>query len=38
MRVDDMIGWLRPRRKVRGIAAALLPFNADGQRRRENRG
>jgi dihydrodipicolinate synthase/N-acetylneuraminate lyase len=31
MRVDDMIGRLRPRRKVRGIAAALLPFNADGK-------
>ena len=31
MKVDDMIGRLRPRRKVRGIAAALLPFNADGK-------
>jgi dihydrodipicolinate synthase/N-acetylneuraminate lyase len=31
MRVNDMIGRLRPRRKVRGIAAALLPFNADGK-------
>ncbi len=31
MRVDDMIGRLRPRRKVCGIAAALLPFNADGK-------
>lgn len=31
MRVDDMIGRLRPRRKLRGIAAALLPFSADGK-------
>ena len=31
MKVHDMIGRLRPRRKVRGIAAALLPFNADGK-------
>jgi dihydrodipicolinate synthase/N-acetylneuraminate lyase len=31
MKVDDMIGRLRPRRKVRGIAAALLPFDADGK-------
>jgi dihydrodipicolinate synthase/N-acetylneuraminate lyase len=31
MRVDDMIGRLRPGRKVRGIAAALLPFNLDGK-------
>jgi len=30
MRIDDIIGRLRPRRKVQGIAAALLPFNADG--------
>lgn len=31
MRVDDIIGRIRPRRKVRGIAAALLPFKADGK-------
>jgi dihydrodipicolinate synthase/N-acetylneuraminate lyase len=31
MRVDDIIGRLRPRRKVQGIAAALLPFDADGK-------
>ncbi len=30
MKIDDVIGRLRPRRKVQGIAAALLPFNADG--------
>jgi len=31
MKVDDMIGRLHPRRKVRGIAATLLPYNADGK-------
>jgi len=31
MKVEDMIGRLRPRRKVRGIAAALLPFTACGK-------
>src|SRR3954462_3823891 len=31
MRVEDIIGRLRPRRKVHGIAAALLPFAEDGR-------
>lgn len=31
MRVDDIIGRVRARRKVQGIAAALLPFNANGK-------
>ena len=31
MRVEHMIARLRPRRKVHGIAAALLPFEADGR-------
>lgn len=31
MRIDDTIARLRPRRKVQGIAAALLPFEADGR-------
>jgi dihydrodipicolinate synthase/N-acetylneuraminate lyase len=31
MKVDDIIGRLRPRRKVQGIAASLLPFTADGK-------
>lgn len=31
MRVEDIIGRLRPRRKVHGIAAALLPFEEDGR-------
>ncbi|HYJ45517.1 MAG TPA: dihydrodipicolinate synthase family protein, partial [Pyrinomonadaceae bacterium] len=31
MRVEEVIGRLRPRRKVQGIAAALLPFAADGR-------
>ena len=30
MNVQDMFERLRPRRKVEGIAAALLPFHADG--------
>ncbi len=30
MRVDDIIACLRPRRKVHGVAAALLPFETDG--------
>src|SRR6185436_268986 len=29
--VEDMIARLRPRRKVQGIAAALLPFEPDGR-------
>ncbi len=29
--VEDMIALLRPRRKIHGIAAALLPFEADGR-------
>ena len=31
MSVEDMIARLRPRRKVQGIAAALLPFEPDGR-------
>ena len=31
MRIDDTIARLRPRRKVQGIAAALLPFESDGR-------
>jgi 4-hydroxy-tetrahydrodipicolinate synthase len=31
IKVDDIIGQVQPRRKVQGIAAALLPFNADGK-------
>ena len=30
MKIQDMFEQLRPRRKVEGIAAALLPYNADG--------
>jgi len=30
MRVDEIIARLRPRRKVHGVAAALLPFETDG--------
>jgi dihydrodipicolinate synthase/N-acetylneuraminate lyase len=30
MRIEDVISRVRPRRKVNGIAAALLPFNPDG--------
>src|SRR5882724_10704722 len=29
--VEDMIARLSPRRKVQGIAAALLPFEPDGR-------
>jgi len=31
MKVQEVIGRLRPRRKVHGIAAALLPFDQDGR-------
>lgn len=31
MRIEDTIARLRPRRKVQGIAAALLPFEPDGR-------
>jgi dihydrodipicolinate synthase/N-acetylneuraminate lyase len=31
MRVDDIIARLRPRRKVHGVAATLLPFETDGR-------
>ena len=31
MTIEDMIARLRPRRKVHGIAAALLPFEPDGR-------
>jgi len=31
MKVNDMIGRVRPSRKVQGIAACLLPFTADGE-------
>jgi dihydrodipicolinate synthase/N-acetylneuraminate lyase len=31
MEIDDIIGRVRPRRKVQGIAASLLPFTADGK-------
>jgi dihydrodipicolinate synthase/N-acetylneuraminate lyase len=30
MRIERLINGVRPRRKVKGIAAALLPFNPDG--------
>src|SRR5437763_4667590 len=30
MRIEELIGCVRPRRKVNGIAAALLPFDPDG--------
>lgn len=30
MNIPDMLGRIRPRRKVRGMAAALLPYEADG--------
>ena len=30
MRIEELIGRVRPRRKVSGIAATLLPFNPDG--------
>jgi len=31
MRIDDLIARQKPRRKVQGIAAALLPYEADGR-------
>lgn len=31
MTIDELIGRQRPRRKVRGIAAALLPYEPDGR-------
>jgi len=31
MRIDDILRQLRPRRTIDGIAAALLPFEADGR-------
>jgi len=31
VRVEDTIARLRPRRKVQGVAAALLPFEPDGR-------
>jgi hypothetical protein len=31
MRVEDIIALVRPRRKVHGIAAALLPFEVNGR-------
>ena len=31
MEIEDTIARLRPRRKVQGIAAALLPFESDGR-------
>jgi 4-hydroxy-tetrahydrodipicolinate synthase len=31
MKVEDFIGRVQPRRKVQGIAAALLPFDNDGR-------
>lgn len=31
MTIDDLIARQKPRRKVRGIAAALLPYEADGR-------
>jgi hypothetical protein len=31
MTIDDILGRVRPRREVRGIAAALLPFEEDGR-------
>lgn len=30
MTIDDLIARQKPRRKVQGIAAALLPYEADG--------
>ena len=30
MKIEEVISRVRPRRKVNGIAAALLPFNSDG--------
>src|SRR5689334_8669774 len=30
MSIDEIISRTRPRRKIKGIAAALLPFKADG--------
>ena len=30
MQIEDILSRVRPRRRVEGIAAALLPFNADG--------
>jgi dihydrodipicolinate synthase/N-acetylneuraminate lyase len=31
MKIEDILGRVRPRREVRGIAAALLPFEEDGR-------
>jgi 4-hydroxy-tetrahydrodipicolinate synthase len=31
VKVEEIVGQVRPRRKVRGIAAALLPFEPDGR-------
>src|SRR5499427_3619926 len=31
MTIDDLITRIRPRRRVRGSAAALLPFEEDGR-------
>src|SRR5690348_18064684 len=31
MTIDDLIARKKPRRKVQGIAAALLPYEADGR-------
>ncbi len=31
MTIEDVLGRVRPRREVRGIAAALLPFDEDGR-------
>ena len=31
MRIEEVIGRLRPRRKAHGAAAALLPFEEDGR-------
>ncbi len=31
MDIETMMGWIRPRLKVEGMAAALLPFEADGR-------
>src|SRR5215475_13625752 len=31
MRIEDLLARKKPRRKVRGIAAALLPFETDGR-------
>jgi len=31
MQIDDILGKIRPLRKIQGIAAALLPFQADGR-------